>query len=53
MKQETDIRKTIAFYEKLENDKSLSYEVRVNAGLEKVKLIHKLKELLWPKPKKV
>lgn len=53
MKQETDLRKTIAWYEKLENDESVPKETRVNAGIEKVKLIHKLKNLLWPKPTEI
>ena len=53
MRQEKDLRIAIEWCKKLEKDKSMPEKMRVEAGVEKVKLIHKLKQLLYPKCKDI
>jgi hypothetical protein len=50
MREEKDLRIAIDWCEKLEKDKSQTKKMRVQAGIEKVQLTHKLKNLLYPKP---
>lgn len=53
MKQETDLRIAISWCEKLEKDESQPQKLRVDAGVEKVKLTRKLKSILYPKAQKL
>ena len=53
MREEKDLRIAINWCEKLEKDKSMPEKMRIEAGIEKVKLTHKLKNLLHPKPNKL
>jgi uncharacterized protein (UPF0147 family) len=49
MKQSTEIRKAIEVCDRITKDESMPKKDRVNAGIEKIKLIHKLKNLLYKK----
>jgi hypothetical protein len=50
MRQEKDLRIAIDWCEKLEKDESQTKKMRTQAGIEKVKLTHKLKQLIYPRP---